>query len=307
MTKIILDPDLFELDRNASTEQQMEFTQTLKQSIEFVSEHFDAALDDYDGAPYIGASGPPYLSPPITSSPYVKSIYRQFRAGIQRMLLQGQNVDLSEEMPAQCDSHFNLAEEVRTSFFSYLGFIAKNMNTEAENGWEPFMLLSERHSKCVPEFRFQYQGTTIDVPAVFRPATDCHGIVTKYLKKAIDDTMFPRASACKDLNPAFLQDREANKSNPRQLFDTYGTETASRNGYEQEINLTKKNHGFHVFSHSRKTYYISIDMEHGGLELFSPSISRGGGQKRSATHLGEYDFSCKKQKEASGKDHKLYL
>ena len=52
MTKLIMDPSLFEVAENMPADDQLDHFMFLKDSIDFASDYFEASLDGYDGAPY---------------------------------------------------------------------------------------------------------------------------------------------------------------------------------------------------------------------------------------------------------------
>lgn len=52
MNKLILDPGLFEISENLNCNEQMEHFHYLAETIDFISDFVDGAIDSYNGAPY---------------------------------------------------------------------------------------------------------------------------------------------------------------------------------------------------------------------------------------------------------------
>ena len=84
------------------------------------------------------------------------------------------------------------------------------------------------------------------------------------------------------------------------IYITFGTEVAHRNNYHSKPDISRKNPSYVVFVHSLGKYYLSIDKEHGALEVFK-------NQGKHPLHLGEYDFSCSLNKGPEPETHKLVV
>ena len=84
------------------------------------------------------------------------------------------------------------------------------------------------------------------------------------------------------------------------IYITFGTEVALRNNYHSKPDISRKNPSYVVFVHSLGKYYLSIDKEHGALEVFK-------NQGKHPLHLGEYDFSCSLNKGPEPETHKLVV
>ena len=84
------------------------------------------------------------------------------------------------------------------------------------------------------------------------------------------------------------------------IYITVGTEAAHRNNYHRKPDISRKNPSYEVFVHNLGRYYLSIDKEHGALEVFKA-------QGKHPLHLGEYSFSCVLNKGPEPETHKLVV
>ena len=184
------------------------------------------------------------------------------------------------------------------AFKKYLWTAINSKDISVEN---TIILLSRDNIMFAPKVAI-YTGTSIiSLTAVGSPAVDCNNIVGTHLKYSVDEhEKFPYYEACAELNPAFLAEIDNPTSDKKQIYIKFGKETAHRNGYIEDISITKKNPHHYVFVRLKDKYYISIDEEHGGLELFY-------GNGHSPAHQGEYDFSCCFKKEADTSTHKITI
>lgn len=302
MKKLIIDPGLFEIPGNLSREEQIECFSILRRSITFAANYLDVCIDTYNGAPYYYFYAPlsEYQAPPITKSLIVKNRFPELRKDIQRMIRDGQCVTLPDEI-AVCDSLFLDSESITTApFLAYIYFLAFS---DQQKGY-CLLLLSPRNASCAPTVHFQVENTSFDIMAISDPATDCNGIVVEFLKAcANSNDMFPQQFACTGLNQAFLRDVSSSRlglPEKRGLYKRYGNEVASRNNYRKHPEISRKNPQYNVYVHAQRKYYLSVDCEHGGVEIFSCGSQH-------PVHLGEYDFSCNYQKPADPTTHKLTI
>ena len=84
------------------------------------------------------------------------------------------------------------------------------------------------------------------------------------------------------------------------LFEKVGTAVAKYNEYQKDRYLSKLNTTCNkrriVFKKIKgKKFYLSLDLESGGFEVFDNRYK----------HLGQFNFSCRKVKEAAQLTHKL--
>lgn len=304
MVRLILDPNLFVFSCDLSKEEQMEQLLLLISSLSFVNNYFDVSVDQYSGASHMQffseMNGGFLTESEFGKSREVRVAWGQIIKQIQKMLLKGNNVDLADTAITDCPLRFSNNDKYEIPFSKYL-FCALFGESKCENN---MLLLSKNNKSCSPTATFFWDGASTSIDAVVDPSIDCNGIVAKYLISTdLEDEMFPYSCSCKKLNEAFLNECTGNHLDNGQkqaIYHRYGSETASRNKYIRHAYLSRKNPQYIVFAHQKNKFYFSIDMEHGGIEVFR-------NQGKSPPHLGEYDFSCRLQKEADPTTHKLII
>lgn len=302
MTKLVLDPGLFEVSKELSKEDQIEHFNFLKNSITFAVNYLDASIDTYNGAPYHHYYNAPsiYQQPPITKSLTVKNRFSEIRKDLQRMMRAGRDVILSDKVVA-CDSLRLDAESITSApflaYIYYLLFDNKEYN-------RCLLLLSKANADCTPKVSFKFGNNLFDITAVSNPAIDCSGLIFEFLKVSADpNNMFPQKNTCMALNQAFqaiISSSRLSVPEKKRFYKEFGKEVASRNYYQNQPDISRKNPQYNVYIHANRKYYLSIDCEHGAIEIFSCN-----GQH--PIHLGEYDFSCNYQKEPDPTTHKLIV
>lgn len=299
MIKLIIDPCLFEAPSDMSKADQFSHFMLLKDSIDFASDNFDVCLDEYDGAPYSGNSDSPPYAPPITKSLIVRNRYSEISKKILKLICRGDWIDLHDKLVDGCSLQFEEDTVAEKRFKQYLYYIVKS-----EAYGQSLILLSQKNSTNIPSVSICLGKIEYAISSLFNPAIDCNGIVSNFLKKSESpDSMFPHGDACNKLNNRFKEDiiRYAHTSAEKQsLYIKFGVEVASRNGYQKSPDISRKNPSYEVFIHTLGSYYLSIDREHGGLEMFKCHGSH-------SLHLGEYDFSCTPIKKAEPETHKLVV
>ncbi len=299
MTKLIIDPCLFEVPEDMSQTDQIEHFMILKNSIDFVSDFFQVSLDEYDGAPYsYNSEGPPF-HPPLTRGLTVRNRYSEISKKIQKMLSTDSWIDIQDESIDGCSLEFDEGMITEQKFKRYLYSIISSAPHE-----EYVLLLAQKNKERCPQITVSINDSAYRFPAIYNPAEDCNGIVHKYLKSSTDiNGIFPQSAACHKLNIKFLEivsNSDLNVNEKRPIYISFGTEVASRNDYECKPDISKKNPSYEVFVHNQRKYYLSIDVEHGALKVFRNS-------SKNPPHIGEYNFSCEFIKEAEPQTHKLII
>lgn len=307
MYKVILDPNLFECDKKTTTEYQFMHFQYLKNNISFLYDYCCVTLDFYQGAPY-WFSGNPYLKPPITESHYIKTyFFSEIMKKIQRII----NKNNSEKDISKTNGSLNIfgldfieSSVCKGSFLRYL-------ETQLDVLDNCIFVLGMEGESC--PVTAEFNGKTSDIQAISNLPSDCSNQVVKILNAPDDDNcFFPSKDACKTLNDSF-KDEIANKNltNAEKISirRKYGCEFASRNYYSKDKKLTKSNPTYSVFLHNKNRYAISVDQEHGGIEVFKKKNTTkkyNGGKTSSFMHIGEYSYSGKQTKDAEPDHHILY-
>lgn len=305
-TKLILDPGLFEIAPDSSKDAQIEHFEYLIKNIKFVCDCFDASLDQYNGAPYsyFFNGSDTYVPPPITKSLTIKNNFTTVHKMLQKMIRNGEFVDVpSEESKLSCSLQFESFTVTEMPFKHYLHMAL--LSIEDSSDIEPLLLLSMYNKKHAPQIVITIEGDRIiSLLCVGDPAADCHGVIHHFLCKNTDlHSMFPQDFTCYELNAKFLDEEstaDAIGIDKRTLYIKFGNEVASRNGYVDRADLSRKNPDYFVFIHPLEDYYLSIDLRHGGLEVFK---CRG----QDPPHIGEYNFACRIRKGPEPQTHKLNI
>lgn len=198
----------------------------------------------------------------------------------------------------------------------YLSFLSQYFYYILRNNLECVIILSKNDIKS--KIHIDYEGTDVDIDYIFNPYACEIGMINNYIHFNIknESRLFIRKYLCKHTNYYFKNEIKGlgkNFQNP--IFQKYGDIVAERNGYlfdqiltslnkrrvnSKKKNKKQKNRRIYKIIRDRDIFYISIDYEHGAMELFEHHLPIG-------NHLGEYNFSCKENEEASPVDHKLYL
>lgn len=150
-----------------------------------------------------------------------------------------------------------------------------------------------------------------DCIVLFNPYICEYSIIEGIINDDLTENVALCKEICKHTNKYFLpysklKDAERNK------FDfQYGKIVALRNKYVYNHRLSSINtrhaggrrRDVYVKYDARKKpmYYISVDTEHGAIELFKHR------KTNKPEHMGEYNFSCDQTKKAEPKTHVLYL
>lgn len=306
MIKIILDPNLFECDPNADELYQMEHCQYLISCIQFINDYCDVILDIYQGAPYYFSYNP-YIKPPITNSHYIQLKYKEILKNIQRIINRNIQPEVSSGTTRTLqlkDFNFINNSLCKDTFLDYL-------ETQIDSIDNSIIILGmERKSNQVV---IEFNGTETPVTAIINPQYDCSNRVVDILAPPQDESvMFPGKTACSGLNDSFIKEtkqKHLDSTDKISIMRKYGIEFASRNRYIKNEKMTKSNSQYVVFIHRNGEFAISIDQEHGGLEVFKKSgrtKKHHGGKESSFTHIGEYSYAGIENKKAEPTNHILY-
>lgn len=302
MNKLILDPGLFEISEGSTDEDQLEHFFFLSETIDFIASFIDGTIDQYNGAPYNfyfnPDDNPQYCDPPITRSPIIKTQFCQIQKKLLKLLLNGERIDSLDVTISNCSMRLDSNTITTDAFKKYLYFLF----AEEPDSSNRLLFLSKANEASAPIVNIEINDTTWTMPAVSNPAIDCHQIVGSFLKSSYNENeVFPWKLSCHKLNGAFIhQTSESNLQQRRGLITIFGRETASRNHYIHNQTVSRKNPQYIVYSHENGQYFMSIDLEHGGLEMFSRHGNR-------ADHMGEYNYSCELAKNAQPQTHRLEI
>lgn len=307
MYKVILDPNLFECEESASEIEQTKHFLFLKNCISFLADYCNVCMDCYEGAPYYYKS-PKYPIPPITNSHYMKINYNEIRKKIFKLQNNCFNaVEINSLHTCKCiEFKFINNSECMESFLKYLNHIQKSSETNC-------VVILGINNICDDLTVTDENDNLLHLEAIYDVPADCSQKVGKLLALSDkSDLPFPYCQSCFSLNESFLQEEKSSRLNSNDkvsIMRKYGAEFASRNQYIKNNHLSKNNPKYVVFTNDNGNYAISIDQEHGGLELFAKKhISKKypNGKRSSYEHLGEYNYSGKQTKDAEPTNHILF-
>lgn len=140
------------------------------------------------------------------------------------------------------------------------------------------------------------------IKTIYDPYVDCSNQIYKILSSEPSD-VFYNAKFCDKLQAYFKETIFGASTRERMVAITeVGVEVATRNYFFKDANLTKKNssnvHKRVIFSRNdSKQFYLSLDYESGGFELFD----------HSAKHRGQYSFDGELVKKPAPNTHKIIL
>lgn len=150
-----------------------------------------------------------------------------------------------------------------------------------------------------------------DCIVIFNPYICEYSIIENIINQNLAEDEALCKNICKYTNKYFLPYSKLKDSERNQYDFQYGEIVANRNKYvynHRLSNINTRHAGgrrrdvyVKCDSHDKPIYYISVDTEHGAIELFK---YRKTGKPE---HMGEYNFSCEQTKKAEPKSHILYL
>lgn len=301
MFKVILDPGLFEIEVD---EDEYTHYVYLKNSVNFLLQNCDVSIDAYEGAPYYYIGSPTYQNPPITNNKTIRDHYSTLKSTILKLMVKGKKYGTFP--PASCNiERFTHSNSISCkSFFSYIdsifhGQILNFTSTKLNDRLPRCMLLLSKKNQALDAYNCIVNNDEIIIYALADLGNNCSGVVFLFLLSQMSESPFPSCSACSELNSAYLQEIETTKGNIS-VMDKYGREFASRNFYIHDHTVSRKNPQYLVFVNPSKQFAISIDREHGGIELFEWSSGKW-------SHLGEFNYSGERTQEAGTKRNKHIL
>ena len=149
----------------------------------------------------------------------------------------------------------------------------------------------------------------IDCVQLFNPYTCEYGLLNGIInEESVNNELFAN-QLCEHTNEYFEPYRKLKDSERNEHDFRFGKMVADRHifVYSKELSRINTLHSkgrrrdvYVKYFKGKPIYYISVDTEHGALEAFAH-------HSKSPKHLGEYNFSCNKTKNADAKNHKLYL
>lgn len=290
----ILSPCLFDNKNLKEYEAQQLHAIRLSELLNHIRKHFNFEIEEYRKAPYSGyCMKIPKYGNFILDNYIMTNVF----AVIQKMIKKDKYINLEDVEPVECITPMELTSNEHTeAFLCYLNY-AKSIKDKV-------LFIGEENMRHEVPFSFK-EKTKFDVSVSKEVIIELSSILLPYMKDDYDwNSIFPRKEACLKYNKHVMEKiSRDNLGQPEKisLFHRIGEIVALYNGYKRDERLCRINSSSEkkrtVFKKIRgKTFYLSIDIESGGFEVFDSSYK----------HLGQYNFSCDKSKEAEPIGHKLY-
>lgn len=213
---------------------------------------------------------------------------------IQKML-SDEYIDLDNIPPATLPSSFQIGSDpISIAFRSYLNYLSD---------CDALLFIGEDNDAVPRPIEVQGESTYYINTSTYL-FLELTNILLPYLKNVEDiDAIFPRAPFCAKYNDYVLQtiaDNHLDQSGKNAIFESVGGVVAGYNLYSKNnrlsrINSTKDKRRIVYEKYSGKKYFLSLDLESGGFEVFD----------RRYQHLGQYSFSGVQDKPADPRNHKL--
>ena len=253
-------------------------------------------FDCYEEAPYYPDSS---YKPPVSRYHYVGVTHALIYSKIQKLINYEHPISLSLIQESKCNTAFMFPENstVKRGFLKYVAYLACH-------SIDSIMFLGKDNHNCAVPAVFISGELNAEYIPITDPYLDCSNQLTRVLKQKRSYSSFPYSHICNELNLYYLACRKKGLDSgaKRALIYEIGFEVAMRNGYKHNAGLSAKNS--RVFGKTRdifvckdEIYYLSLDYESGGFELFNST----------RIHLGQFSFSGCQTQPADPLNHKIVL
>lgn len=297
--KVIFDPMLFEPSKKNSDIEEYETIEYLYFLIDFIVTNLDVEFDAFDDAPYVSFD-PTLLPNSLYDYPELGKLFAIKKRIFN--LINDYFIELKQSPSIHIESELNEYSNKKTflTFESYLEYLVEND--------APFHLfMSKVNHNLKKPLKCTFTSNAKYIKQIDNPEFDCETYLYKSIKiNKLSDEFFPQKEICRHLNEKYLEEKSGLQQNQiNSLINKYGFETAHRNGYMEDNRLSKLNRiksgslrtVFIRPTRLHKNFYLSLDYESGGIEVYD----------NMAIHQGQYSFSCELNKNADIKNHPLYL
>lgn len=277
MSIAVLSPCLLDVEKGLSLgEKQLHYYQ-LSELFQKLNTYTNFKFQYYKKAPFAGYK----MELPSYGNLYLDSLVATNVYGaIQRMLME-EYIDLEGIAPATPPPTFSLPDgDLTNAFYSYLNYC---------QGKETILFIGENNFGTSRPIEF-VSDKKFSVDASTYVSIELTDILLSYLKPPADkDVVFPRKDFCVEYNNYVLeriQNERMNQPEKISLFETIGELVATYNLYKKDQRLSNINSTPQklrkVYKKAEgKIYYLSLDVESGGFEVFDKNY----------LHLGQYNFS----------------
>ncbi|URN84831.1 hypothetical protein [Acetobacterium wieringae] len=215
-------------------------------------------------------------------------------ATIQKMLV-NEYIDLEEYTPAFLPEEFCMpATDSSVAFRCYLNYLI---------GKDAVLFIGDKNFQIPRPVQISSDRLTTIKTSTF-VEIEISNLLLPYLKNDLDnDCIFPRKEFCANYNTYVktrIKDEKLSVDEQKALFIDIGNIVATYNGYVKDKRLNKSNKSSDKLRYIYKkefgrVFYLSIDVESGGFEVFDHKFE----------HLGQYNFSCELSKSAEPLHHTL--
>lgn len=290
MIKVALSPCLMYFDNDADNIDK--HYALLSDTINFIFNNFQKTMefDYYCGAPYENYT----INPPdYKMSLHFFSQINQLFSRVQLMVSKDQiNLDNYTEVCPM--DNYKLPEiDYSHTFLKYINYILKNKK-------DSILFLGKPNYTLNTPVKFK-EGI---LPAVKNIKNELYKEFNDLYAVDCTDEIFPKKEACRKANAIVLKKcNKISKEEKRAIYIKYGRLIAGRNNFIYDTKLSQLNSKIQkqerkiYKSSSKPIFYLSLDFESGGFEVFD----------KNCKHLGQYNFSCDKVKKSDPNNHKLYL
>lgn len=292
MYKAILSLCLLHVEQGLSSEEQLNHFRELSRVMYILSNYCDVKFESYKKAPYESYK----MDIPTYSNTTLNNLVRTTIYPVIYKMSKKDYVDLDNIQPAQCLANMYIPDvEGKEAFLRYLNYVKNNA----------IMFVGKRNyhlkSPC------QFQGDTVFSVDISKAGTiETTDVLLRYLKQDLNSIgIFPMEGFCSyvkynDYVSKEIQNKKMGQPEKIALFEKIGDTVAKYNFYERNKRLSNKNSTSSkkrvVYNKiQNKKFYLSLDLESGGFEVFDKQY----------IHQGQYNFDCKKVKRAEPKTHKL--
>lgn len=279
---------------NDTSTDKMAHCQRIAHLVKSLSQNTKLKFQNYEKSPYSSYRMLiPYYKDDMMLNQYIASnIY----ACIRKML-DDEYVDLDGVEQAELPAGFYEEQtEIEEKFSAYLNYLKTK---------DSVVFVGKRNFGYSSGLEIQADGERFTLKVSTYVCVEKTDVLNPYLKEPEDnDAIFPRETFCCGYNEYVLREVEEKRmtENEQQaLFEEIGSVVAMYNLYKKNDRLSRINTTDTakrvVFEKIiGKKYYLSLDLESGGFEVFDKNYH----------HLGQYDFSGKQVKKAEPQNHKLW-
>lgn len=301
MIKIVFSPCLLDSSNCKTLEEERNHYKKISENVTFIETCLESPeLDWILGSPYSTNT----LSPPKYTQD--SSLNNQIKINIfgkLQKMFSNNSFNLDGHEDAVLNTNYILPSISYTTL--YLKYLSYLINNE----YMGYVFLGDSNRKLEGECPQKVTKEKQKLICLHNPYLCKYELISDHIcSPNSENKYFESFKLCEYTNDYFISIKGKNKSERNEDFFRFGEITAIRNGYVYDDNLSKINSRrfgkrrdvYTKYKNKKPAYYLSIDTEHGGLELFKHS-------QKDPEHLGEYNFSCINTQKAKPKTHKLYL